>query len=219
LRFDYLVIAGGRPPSPSYLKKLVKIAKDVVTVDGGGKALLALKIRPLLHVGDDDSLEPSEFKRLKPRAVLKLNTKKNYSDLEFALRQLDPSKSKLVIGGHIDSDDRPDHGFFNLLLLTKMTSVIFADEKNWITNLSPMAPLTFSVPKATLFSIALLKKSKLWIDGSAFDVNGKFLRYQTEGLSNISRSHQVCVETSGTGLVFVSSDITKTKIDGTLLAR
>jgi thiamine pyrophosphokinase len=219
LIFDYLVIAGGKAPNSAYIRKLLKISKNIITVDRGARAALKLKIKPLLHVGDGDSFSASEVKKLKPKSIISLDKMKEFSDLEFALRQLDESKTKLVIGAHLDFENRPDHGFLNLLLLVTSKNIIFADENNWITALTPMSRFSFSPPKGTPFSIAPLKMSKIWITGSGYDVKGEPFMYYTQGLSNFSKQKQISVKSQRSALIFVSSDITKTKIDGSVLAR
>jgi thiamine pyrophosphokinase len=219
LTFDYLIIAGGKLPDSRCIRKLIKLCRQIVTVDAGAKGLFKLRVKPLLHVGDGDSLTKTELQKLKPKSTLVLSPRKNLSDLEFALQQLSPIKTKLVIGAHQDSEGRPDHGFLNLLLLMHSKNIFFADEKNWITNLSANSPLSFTSAKNTIFSIGLLRNSKLWIEGSAYDIKGVCFKSQTQGLSNISRKHRVRIKSESPGLLFVSSDITKTKIDGPVLRR
>jgi thiamine pyrophosphokinase len=174
---------------------------------------LSLRAKPLLHVGDGDSFSAAQLKKLRPSSIIKLNKKKNYSDLEFCLRNLDSFKSKLIIGAHVDDQFQPDHGFLNLMLLSQIQNAVMADEKNWIVSLIPNRELSFYPSKPSRFSLAVFGGGKVSISGAVFNLKGKSLENMTQGLSNVTKNTRVRIKTQNVALIFVSSDITKTRID------
>jgi thiamine pyrophosphokinase len=214
LTFDYLIFAGGRLPALSFTKKLIGISQNIVTVDRGAELALRLRVRPLLHVGDGDSFSFSKLKKLKAQAVMELSPDKCISDLEFTLNQLDPLKTKVVIGAHNDFEARPDHGFLNLLLLSEFKNLYFADEKVWATGLVPEREFSFSARKNSIFSIAGLgHPMTAAISGSAYDSKAKVFENTTQGLSNLTRSKWTRVKVTSPALLFVSSNLLQTIID------
>ncbi len=214
MTFDYLIFAGGQLPSLNFTKRLIKICRNIITVDRGAELALKLKVRPLLHVGDGDSFSVSRLKKLRASAVLELSPKKCISDLEFALNQLGQAKTKVVIGAHNDLEARPDHGFLNLLLLSRFKNLYFADEKIWATGLVPKREFSFSAKKNSIFSIAGLGNPfKASISGSAYDSKSKAFENTTQGLSNLTRSEWTRVKATSPALLFVSSNLLQTNID------
>jgi thiamine pyrophosphokinase len=216
LSFEYLIIAGGEIPPLSYIRKLIKISKKIVTVDRGAHCALKLKIKPLLHIGDHDSFSESLIRKLKSQSVIHLDKNKSVSDLEFALESLNIAtceKPILVIGAHKSHEKRSDHAYINMVLLQRSNNIYFSDEKNWITTIPSAMTFRFKTKKNAIFSLVTIgqRENAVNIQGAKF--NGKLnLKKPSQGLSNVTK-RSIRILTQHKTLLFVSSDLTQDKID------
>jgi thiamine pyrophosphokinase len=212
LVFDYLIIAGGLRPPQNFLKKLLPLSYNLITVDSGVHAIKNFRIRPTLHVGDNDSAHESVIKKVRPKVRITLPQKKSVSDLEYTLQELPKNSMKLIVGAHRDHEGRPDHAFVNLLLASGCPQVFFVDETMWITSLKPKKLFEFSVIKSTLFSVVGFEKNRLTIKGSQYDIKNRPLKTPSMGLSNITKQKWVTVCARRPALLFVKASIFNSKL-------
>jgi len=118
-----IIFANGDLPDLDKALALVHSEDFIICADGGLQHALALNVRPNLVIGDMDSAEKSQLKKLKDDGVsIELFPQdKNETDLELAINaaiQLKPERIMIVaaLGGRIDqtlanlallSDPRP----------------------------------------------------------------------------------------------------------------
>ncbi len=209
--FDYLVIAGGKVPDQKFCRQVMRRSTHLVTVDRGIVVAKNLKLKPILHVGDGDSVDSNMVSKVNPTSVIKLPPKKAISDLEYAINLLPKTSKKIVLGAHRDHEGRTDHLYVNLLIAQKYPNLVLADENNWITSIS-RSKLSFSVSKKTLFTVTSFNRSKISVKGSEYNLKNKVFYHPSLGLSNRTLDEWVQIQSRGLALIFVSSNILNARV-------
>ena len=114
-----LIFANGVLPDLEKAKALLKADDFILCADGGTRHALALGIRPLLVVGDLDSLKDDERKNIEREGVkiVRYPQDKNETDLELAINHaLEQKPTSIVILGALGN--RLDQTIGNLALLS-----------------------------------------------------------------------------------------------------
>lgn len=113
-----VILANGAPPTAADISAWLRPGDRLYCADGGGRAALALGLRPTLVIGDFDSLDAAALEALRARgAVIERHpTHKDETDLELAvLRAAREGAEDIVILGALGG--RFDHALANALLL------------------------------------------------------------------------------------------------------
>jgi len=115
-----VLLVGGGPLSPEFLKAVLQEGFDAVyAVDGGARRLKDLAVVPQLLLGDFDSLDLGEVEEWKQAgtAIRSFPEEKDWTDMELALDTAvkNGAASVTILGGH--SAGRLDHTLANIGLL------------------------------------------------------------------------------------------------------
>lgn len=206
--FDFLILAGGKFPPVSFVRKMRSFCKSVIVLDRGLKLAQLSHLNWDIYVGDGDSSSiPAEQNK---KLIIPLPKNKNLSDLEWALKHFLKKKnsSALVLAAHRDHEGRLDHAMINWLLLFEYHSrVIMADENSWMVTLKNQK-FKFQTPQAAPFTLMSRKTSHLEIKGALYSDKTLRLSPGSRGLSNETRAQKaVRLNIRGEALLFVSSPL------------
>lgn len=202
MKFDYLIVAGGKKVSRPFLSRCLKASSKVVAIDRGVEQVTRYKAD--LFVGDGDSTN----KKPNAKKAVFLNPQKSVSDLEFAIQHLPKNSKKLIISGHLDHENRVDHAFVNLLIALKYKNIFLADEKNFIIGFT--GTYKFKTRKPYLFTVVSPHKNKLSIKGAKYiceQINAAHISF---GLSNQTKAKkQVTVVSNKRALLILNTDFSQ----------
>lgn len=110
-REEFLLVAGGRAPSSSWLRGAAS-NRTLFCIDRGADACRAAGILPSLHIGDDDSASPDTLEWIKNSKIesRRFPTDKDKTDTQLALDLLTEKQDAFVLlsGGF---GGRFDHAF------------------------------------------------------------------------------------------------------------
>ena len=116
-----IIFANGEIPNFEHARSLLQSDDYIICADGGTRHALALDLKPDLIIGDMDSAEREQLRKLKVAGVsIELfHHDKNETDLELAINQaieLNPNQIVIVaaLGGRLDQT------LANILLLTDL---------------------------------------------------------------------------------------------------
>lgn len=105
---------------------------DFIGVDRGAYYLSLANIKMILAIGDFDSVNEKEFNTIKDCPIVKLDSIKNMSDLEYAIIEANKNNyDHMYIYGALGQ--RLDHTLVNINLLEKYPNLTFIDEYNEVT--------------------------------------------------------------------------------------
>lgn len=207
-KFDYLIIAGGKLPSAFFLKKTLHLGSRFVAVDRGFDTFKKLKIKPDIFVGDGDSVSSKPV----AKKMILLPSRKSISDLEFAIKSLPTSASKLILAAHQDSEERSDHALVNLLLALKYKNIFFVDENSWMMGLQNQK-IKFKIASSKTFTLTSPFKVRVKIQGARYTLSNVVLQTPTHGLSNQTLVNKwTTLSVKGRALLFVNQSWSKSKI-------
>jgi thiamine pyrophosphokinase len=114
-----IIFANGELPDLDKARALIQKGDTIICADGGTRHALALNVMPDLMIGDMDSTQKEDFRRLKEAGVsIELFPHdKNETDLELAIqRAIDMNPTQLIIVGGLGG--RLDQTLANISLLT-----------------------------------------------------------------------------------------------------
>ena len=121
-----IIFANGELPDSNKARLLLRTGDYVICADGGTRHALSLDVQPNLIIGDMDSAEKGQVRRLKENnvAIELFPHDKNETDLELAIQraiELEPKQLIIIaaLGGRLDQT------LGNLALLTGMQLVKF----------------------------------------------------------------------------------------------
>ncbi len=167
-----IIIAGGRKPEVSWLKKLAS-NKEVYCVDKGYDYALAADLKIALVCGDGDSSENWELAQ-KTNKVKQYAKDKDQTDLQLALEQV-PEASNLVITGIWGG--RFDHlfsGIYSLKAVKKTgKAVVLADEKEVMILLQQGEQIEFEPLEKENLVVSLIpleETNKVTIKGTKWEL-------------------------------------------------
>lgn len=115
-----LIIGGGKEPSKELLKYYVSKCDKIIGVDRGCSYLLKNNIYPDYIVGDFDSINKEDFRKLERKNIKKYqyNCEKDSTDSDIAINlAINMKATEVYMFSMIGS--RLDHSFANLGLLSK----------------------------------------------------------------------------------------------------
>ncbi|MBI3557413.1 MAG: thiamine diphosphokinase [Deltaproteobacteria bacterium] len=195
---------------PGHVAEIVQDAFSIA-VDGGLKHFRKLKLKPMLWVGDGDSISRGEVGKLKCKKI-RLPKAKDYSDFEYALHLA----GKAFLDGEWEGNvvlvgaqgGRFDHELGNLLVVQTWMQdlaraagpdncpglVSYGPRGMWIAT---MSQLEFQQPRGQLFSVMCLEQSpKITITGAKYQLKRGVLDHASRGLSNegVGKTVQIRVE-------------------------
>lgn len=210
MRFDYLILAGGKFPPVSFVRSAKKICHEVVAVDRGLDLAKKAGIKWDKFIGDADSVRTisrSEIKKRSNKLDKLLPIDKSLSDLEWALKKLMSSKktSALILASHQDHEGRTDHLYANLLLAMKWPGRVYlADPQFWIVAIKNQKFFLQGKP-GSIFSLSSPQNYTVTIKGAHYQTKNLKVSSITHGLSNkISKSGKVEIKIKGSALLFAS---------------
>lgn len=179
-REEFLLVAGGRAPSPSWLHSAAS-ERTLFCIDKGADACRAAKALPSLYVGDDDSASHDALEWIKNSGIAskRFPAEKDKTDTQLALDLLAEKQDAFVVlsGGF---GGRFDHAFSLAFAFagTKLSGCL-ADEHEFLLFLrdeDDVALHVSSIPK----SVSLLPFSPVCdgvsIDGVHWPLSGATLR-------------------------------------------
>jgi len=152
-----LLILNGNPPAEELLTWRLDEANHIVAVDGGWYALKKADLLPTVIIGDFDSCkELEQIKSNYPDLEIVHSTDQDTTDLEKAIRWVETNTrtKKLIILGGLGK--RSDHFLSNLLIsmcIKEDWSVVFDDDHEWISRVTPASPLDIGGRKGSAVSI------------------------------------------------------------------
>ncbi len=114
-----ILVANGDLEDLAFYKDLVKADDYIICVNGGCGYALAMGLKPDLVIGDMDSLNGGDQKKIRELDLkfIKHPSAKDKSDLELAIdRAVEMKPGDIMIIGALGGD-RADHAFINMLLL------------------------------------------------------------------------------------------------------
>ena len=115
---NYIIVSGGYPPQKKILDAYLKGANKLIGVDGAADFFESEGIKADVLLGDFDTADESNVRAQEKKGarIIRLETKKNLTDTEAALRlALDEGASGIILLGAIGS--RMDHTLSNISLL------------------------------------------------------------------------------------------------------
>ncbi len=216
MKFEFLVIAGGRFPPVSFGRKMRKLCDQVIVVDRGLDYARQATIDWDYFVGDADSLSSTSRNILYRKDKISncadvkiLPRHKSLSDLEFALRYVLAKKKSarcLILASHQDHEGRSDHLFANILLALKYPGqVILADERSWIAGLKNEI-FHLESKKSVPFSLISPKLFKVTIKNALYPAINQRISSPTHGVSN-KTGIGTKIQIQGSALLFVSAPL------------
>ncbi len=204
-----LLLAGGQPPPPDFVRALHRPGDLVVAADSGLNLALAAGVPTDLVVGDFDSLQPGLERGVE---IQRYPRDKDASDLELALEEAfrRGAREGLILGA---LGGRLDHTLFNVVsLLEKALEMGFR-----ATLLAPDQEVFAAEPGVHPISdrqgwhcsiLPLDPRACLSLEGMEYPLQEQWLRRaSTRGLSNRVISHLARVEVlEGRVLVLLAKD-------------
>ena len=152
-----LLVLNGKAPTEGLLRWRFEESDTVVAVDGGWEVLRNSDLLPDALIGDLDSCEAldqirEDFPELEISHVMDSDT----TDFEKAIKWVEThtQTTELIILGGVGK--RSDHFLSNLLISLRMNpawSVVFDDDSEWISRVSPSSSLLLGGRKGTTLSI------------------------------------------------------------------
>ncbi len=112
-----IIIANGDPPTAEDVRQWLRDGDRLMCADGGGKAALALGLAPHAVVGDFDSLDDDDLRRLEQLGARlhRYPARKDETDLELALIRAAETGGEIIILGALGG--RLDQTIANVMLL------------------------------------------------------------------------------------------------------
>ena len=118
-----IIFANGELPDLAKARALLRSDDYIICADGGTRHALAMGRTPNLVVGDMDSMDPGEWKKLEEENIpVELFPRdKNETDLELAIQKaIEMNPTEIVIIGALGG--RMDHTLANIALLSNTQS-------------------------------------------------------------------------------------------------
>ena len=115
-----VILSGGTPPGPEFLKCHIKTAGLFIGVDGAADFLVQIGITPDVLIGDFDTADPKSVTALERHGVkiLRLEPEKNETDTEAAIEYAaNAGADDIVILGALGG--RVDHTLSNIMMLVR----------------------------------------------------------------------------------------------------
>ncbi len=208
-REEFLLVAGGRAPSSSWLRSAAS-GRTLFCIDRGADACREARLLPSLHIGDDDSASPDTLEWIKNSKIesRRFPTDKDKTDTQLALNLLAEKQDAFVLlSGSFGG--RFDHAF-SLVCAFAGTNLYgcLADNREFLLFLRDGDDVSLqisSVPKI----VSLLPLSPICegvsIDGVHWPLSGATLRQDDPyAVSNrLSSSDQSISVRNGKGILAV----------------
>tara|TARA_A100000164_G_scaffold350927_1_gene355220 strand:+ start:371 stop:1012 length:642 start_codon:yes stop_codon:yes gene_type:complete len=152
-----LLVLNGKAPTEGLLRWRFEESDTIVAVDGGWDVLRNSDLLPDALIGDLDSCEAldqirEDFPELEISHIMDPDT----TDFEKAIKWVEThtQTTELIILGGVGK--RSDHFLSNLLVSLRIDptwSVVFDDDSEWISRVSPSSSLLLGGRKETTLSI------------------------------------------------------------------
>ena len=152
-----LLVLNGKVPTDGLLRWRFEESDTTVAVDGGWDVLRNSSLLPDALIGDLDSCEAlDQIREDFPKLEISHTMDPDTTDFEKAIKWLEThtQTTELIILGGIGK--RSDHFLSNLLVSLRMNpvwSVVFDDDSEWISRVSPSSSLLLGGRKGTTLSI------------------------------------------------------------------
>lgn len=207
-----VILSGGTPPGPEFLKCHIKTTGLFIGVDGAADFLVQIGITPDVLIGDFDTADPKSVTALERHGVkiLRLEPEKNETDTEAAIEcAANAGADDIVILGALGG--RVDHTLSNIMMLVradlKGAACRIIDEQCEMF----VSDKTFTLSGRTGQVISILP-----LTGEVC-VNAKGLKYplqnlvlkwgSSRGISNVMQSSSASISISGGYALIVKNNI------------
>ena len=203
-----LLVLNGKAPTEGLLRWRFEESDTIVAVDGGWDVLRSSGLLPDALIGDLDSCEAldqirEDFPELEIGRIMDPDT----TDFEKAIKWVEThtQTTELIILGGVGK--RSDHFLSNLLISLRMNpawSVVFDDDSEWISRVSPSSSLLLGGRKGTTLSILpLVPCDGVCSRGLKWELTNESLRPDSKfSQSNLCTSDEVEISCEG-GKLFV----------------
>lgn len=192
-----VIISGGVLENEDFHRRIVKDAEMVICADAGARHAERLGIRPDLVIGDLDTLEEEEIRRLQDRqiALHKYPREKDYTDMHLCLLEaLELGFQHIIMLGCLGG--RFDHALANVMLLTlpqaRQADVRIVDPGQEIFLVKPETVITGQKGQTLSLFPLTEEVSGITTEGLFYRVpGGKFELGVGNGMSNVFSEPEV----------------------------
>jgi len=189
-----------------YLKTLLQTGDLLVGIDQGILRLLAHNLSPDYYIGDWDSLvadlKPLIQQKVPSKNIIELQSEKDDSDLEHALKYFTPQKKNMVIVNNLQG--RIDHALSAISLLAGTPNICIKSATT--TVYLSTGQFTLTLPVQTTISLIPFTETvdNITTTGLYYQLSHEILhKTNSRGLSNFNIDKNIHISFSGGKLLVI----------------